>query len=248
MAIKDQIKRFEEEIISPIIEHLMDTEYAVAPPDSLVPEKVWKERIRSELTAELSGKEVLQRVDSAVEALVHALKATLSPLEIQEISQEWDQGVEKMSEIPEQSAENPELIPAVPLRKMMSVSEKTLGFLYGAGVHLYEKQDYVKAADVFFLLTLIDFQKFNIWLSLGLSELKSTHFEPALNAFAMASIINSNTPLPYMYSSECCIALGRPQESTDYLALAKEVLSSLPENEREVYLSQITDLQQKSKY
>src|SRR4051812_47112339 len=105
MSINEQIQKLEKEIVSPIVDHLMATEYAVAPPDPLVPERVWKERMRGELTTFLSGKEVVRRVDSASEILIHYIKAHLSQVEIQDLATEWELGVGRMNDLFEQKVE-----------------------------------------------------------------------------------------------------------------------------------------------
>lgn len=248
MSINEQIQKLEEEVVSPIVDHLMATEYAVAPPDPLVPERVWKERMRGELTTFLSGKEVMRRVDSASEIIIHYIKAHLSQVEIQDLAKEWEHGVGRMNDLFEQKVEGPlETLPVITLQKIMNLSEKSLGIFYTAGVKLYEAQDYLKAADVFFLLTLIDYQRHNIWLSLGLSELKNKHYELALNAFSMAAVTKAESPLPYIYSAECCVALERKQEASAYLALARDGLNTLSVGQKEVLLRQINSLEQQAK-
>ena len=248
MSINEQIQKFEKEVVPPIVDHLMVTEYAVAPPDPLVPEKVWKERMRGELTTFLSGKEVMKRVDSATEALVHYIKSNLSQVEIQDLAKEWQAGMEKMCDLFEVKEEEPvEKIPVITLQQIMNLSEHSLGIFYTAGVKLYEGHDYRKAADLFFLLTLIDYQRHNIWLSLGLSEMKNNQFEQALNAFTMATATKNDSSLPYIYSAECSIALHRPQEASALLALARDGLSKLTIDEREVLLRQINSLEQQVK-
>lgn len=248
MGINEQVQKFEKEIVSPIVDQVMATEYSVAPPDPLVPEKVWKERMRGELTTFLSGKEAMQRMESATEALLRHIHSNLSQVEIQELAKEWEMGVEKITELFEKKVEGPvEIIPIITLQKIMNLSEKSLEIFYMAGVNLYEAKDYKKASDVFFLLTLIDYQRHNIWLSLGLSELKNNHFEQALNAFSMAAITKSESPLPYIYSAECCVALQRKEEASAYLELAKDGLSTLPVGQREVSLRQINILEQQAK-
>lgn len=248
MSINEQIKRAENEIIPSLVEQLMASEYSVAPPDPLVPENVWKERKRGELTTFLSGKEVMQRIDSATESLLRYIQSNLSQVEIQELAKEWEIGVEKVTELLEKKVEEPvEVIPVITLQKIMNLSERFLEIFYKAGVQLFEGKDYIKAADVFFLLTLIDYQRHNIWLSLGLSELKNKRFEHALNAFAMAAITRAESPLPYIYSAECCIALERKQEASSYLSLARESLNQVSAEQKEGNLRQINILEQKNK-
>lgn len=243
MSINEQVNK---DVVPSIVEQIMASEYTVAPPDPLVPEKVWKERMRGELTTFLSGKEVMQRVDSATESLLRYIQSNLSQVELQELAKEWELGVEKVTELFEKKSPV-DVIPVITLQKIMNLSEKSLETFYKAGVKLFEEKEYMKAADLFFLLTLIDYQRHNIWLSLGLSELKNKRYEAALNAFAMALVTKSDSPLPYIYSAECCIALERKQEASSYLALAREGLNSVPIGQREVNMRQINILEQQTK-
>lgn len=242
MSVDEQINIVDAELVSPLVDQLMAT--VVAPIDPLVPEKVWKERMRGELTTFLSGKEAMQRIDSATESLLKYIHSNLSPLEIQELAKEWEIGVEKVAELFEKKEEGPiDVIPVITLQQIMNLSEKSLETFYKAGVKLFEEKDYIKASDVFFLLTLIDYQRHNIWLSLGLSELKNKRHEHALNAFGMACVTKSDSPLPYIYSAECCLALERKQEAASYLALARDGLNSVTPGEKEENLRKINILE-----
>lgn len=247
MEINEHIKQLEKELISPIIDVM--TQAYVSPPNLLIPATIWKEKKREELLALFSCREDLEKIDSAVKALSSDFSSRLSPVEIEKLGKEWEKGVEKFNELTEKPVELPIiLIPPIPLRKIMDLSESTIELFYSAGMRYLQNQDYVKAADIFFFLSLIDFQKHNIWVSLGLSQMKLEQFEPALNAFAMASITNSESIYPYLYSAECCIALQRFQESSTYLALAKEALGKVPSEEKESVLERINNLEQKSKF
>jgi tetratricopeptide (TPR) repeat protein len=235
-----------EEVLAPIIDNLMATEYAAPPPNLLVSPQAWKQQKREELVALFSGQKEVDRINSALEVLKADFQANLSEVELEKLREEWESGTEKITHLLDQPLSEP-IAPLTSLKEMMKLSETTMGFFYSVGVKFYKNQDFIKAADVFFLLSLIDAQRYNIWISLGLSEMKIEQFESALNAFAMASLIKKETPYPYYYSAECCSALGRAQEGVIYLTLAKEAVKSLPLEEREVLLSDIRILEQKSK-
>lgn len=171
---------------------------------------------------------------------IKEIDPTLIPREIKDLKEEWEKGIKKINEL------SPiKLIPPT-LSKFMNFSDSTIDILYSTGVRYLQKQNFSKAADIFFFLSLIDFHRHNIWVSLGISEMKLQQFEPALNAFAMASITNSQALYPYLYSAECCIALQRYKESNTYLTLAKEALESLSAEEKDLMLERIQFLQQHS--
>jgi tetratricopeptide (TPR) repeat protein len=246
MELNDQLKQLEKEVLDPLVDEMMKNE--IPPSNLLVSQEDWKEKKKKELIDFYSGKKDFNRVDAALEALRSEFAASLSSVEQDKLLEEWETGVKKINGLLEQPAEEPIPILPQPLRGMMNLSELFMESFYSIGVKYFHNQDFTKAADIFFLLSLIDFQRHAIWVSLGLSEMKLGQFEPALNAFAMASITNAAPPYPYIYSAECCIALNCSQEATTYLALAKEALGSSSPEEREKLLGKINTLEQKSRF
>ena len=51
--------------------------------------------------------------------------------------------------------------------------------------------------------------RFNVWLSLGITEKLSQAYEDALKAFSMASILDPDAVAPHFYSGECYLALHK---------------------------------------
>lgn len=136
------------------------------------------------------------------------------------------------------------ITPPTTLSKMMDLSESTIDVLYSAGVRYLKKQDFSKAADIFFFLSIIDYRRYSIWFSLGLSEMKLGRFESALNAFAMASLTDPISPYPYLFSAECAFALNRPLEASSYLTRVKETISSLSQEEKDLVQKRINEFPQ----
>ena len=81
----------------------------------------------------------------------------------------------------------------------------------------YKNSHFHDASDVFYTITFFNPGIFNVWLSLGLSEMQLHHYEKALESFAMATIADITSALPHIYSGECYIYLK------DY-SLAKKTL------------------------
>lgn len=245
MELDEQLKQLEKEILDPLVNELMKEE--IPPPNLLISQKDWKEKKRQELMDFYSGKKDFSRVDAALVTLKSDFAAQLSPVELDKLLEEWEKGVEKINGLLEKPAVEPITVPAVPLRQMMGLSDSFIETFYSIGVKAFQNHDFARSADIFFLLSLIDFQRHAIWVSLGLSEMKLKQFEPALNALAMASITNPDPPHPYIYSAQCCLALNRSAEALTYLDLAKEAVRSSAPGERENLLGQIQILEQKCK-
>lgn len=246
MELEDQLKQLEKEILHPLVDEMMKKE--APPPNGLVSPQAWKEKKKQELLEFYSGKKDFDRVNRALEVLNSDFSSHLTPIELDTLSVEWQQGIENINVLFNKPVEEPLTVPNVTLSEMMHLSDTFIETFYSVGVKCFQKQDYTKAADIFFLLSLIDFKRHAIWLSLGLAEMKIKEYEPALHAFAMASITNSQTPYPYIYSAECCIALDRFAEASTYFDLAKETISQSTLEEKGDLLGQIKNLESKAKF
>ena len=63
----------------------------------------------------------------------------------------------------------------------------------------------------------------------------------------MASITNTASPYPYIYSAECCLQDDRSDEAKSYLHLAKEALEKSQLANKKSLLNSISNLQQSIK-
>lgn len=232
---KDDFEAELQEAVLPIVDDLMKANFATPPPGLLVPEKVWRENIRQELIDVCTGKQIRNRLISAQNVILEGLKSHLAPAEFEAFQANWKQGMENMKS-PEEGTT---------LQSIMGITEETLGAIYDVGIRCYKLKDYIKAADVFFFMTIIDYLRHNVWISLGLSEQQNGHFELALAAFSMAVMTNSDNPISYLQSAECSLALHNGEEAGQYLDLAKEVIGKAPQKQR--LLDQLHLLQQRCK-
>lgn len=194
-----------KEAMEPIIDILIEEYETFSPPPGLlIPEKVWRSNIRQELTDACTGKEIQKRMNSAQTTILEDVQRHLSSAEFQHFQEEWQTGVEKIlaldpSTLPDEGSMPPSL------QSIMGVSEEVFEHLYQVGLRCYNAKEYQKAADVFFFITIIDYLRFNNWVSLGLSEKQNKHWEVALSSFNMASLIHPENPVPYLQCAECCL-------------------------------------------
>lgn len=229
MNINDQLRK----LFEPIIEEMLQKE--APPPNALVSAAVWKEKKRQELLDFYGGKKEFDRIDAALRALQADFSTELSPVQLDQLKEEWERGVANLLNSQEEEG--------VTLCRVMRLSESFLETFYSFGVKSFKGKNFAKAADIFFLLSLIDFQRPSIWESLGLSEMQLGEFELALNAFAMASITNPDSPYPFIHSAECCIALNRFAEASTYFDLAKEAISHTSGEEKVQLIGQVRGLE-----
>jgi tetratricopeptide (TPR) repeat protein len=219
--------RQDEEIASVIIDDLMATEYATPPPGIPIPEAAWKEKKRHELQEQLSTKPFRNRFSQGLHTVVAQLREYLPRSELEKISEELAQGAEKfltMIKSPPETAEKPN----ESLQDLLQISDRTIEQIYQCGVRLAKAQVYQDAADVFFVLSILDHQRHNIWMALGLSEQHLGHMEPALQAYAMAIITNIEDPWSYLHSAECYQFLGQKADAQECLEACLAHTNHLP--------------------
>lgn len=193
---------------------------------------------RNELTQELKQhlqiKTEKERIDSGFDHIVKYMESRLTSVEISEIKSNWEKSLnnfikimekKEQSESEEQSNSLQEL---VSIQELIGITDETFEKFYTSGLFYYEHKMFNEAADVFFVLIFLNNWRHNVWISFGLSEYQCGRMELALNAFSMAAITNINTPLPYMYSAQCCIQMGNNVEAELYLELAEEKINADP--------------------
>lgn len=218
MKIKnDFLEKLKTELIAPEVERIMKEQ--APPPNGLEPQKVWEQKLRTNLMDLFSGEAVLNKMNEGFEAI----SENLTPVEIEKISEEWRRGVELWIE---KSKSKEEKEPPLCLQEIMELSEETLGRFYTAGNYFFEHQEYHKASDIFYVIISLDPRRYNCWMALGLSEVHQQRWEPALISFSMASIMNIESPYPYLYSAECCLRDHRKEEAAVYKNLAKEAIEN----------------------
>lgn len=245
MQENDDFEAEFQEAVLPIVEDLMKENLAAPPPNLLIPEKVWRENIRQELIDVCTGKQIRARLHSAQTLILEDLKAQLSQVNFQQFQLDWKQGLEK---ILEEKIEPPEAGAMPPtIQKLMGISDGTLSHIYDVGVRYYKAKDFIKAADVFFFMTLIDYLRHNIWISLGLSEQHNGHFDLSLAAFSMAIMTNPDNPVAYLQSAECSLSLHDKLEAKQYLDLAEEAIHKAPQTAKQGFLDQMHRLNQRCK-
>jgi tetratricopeptide (TPR) repeat protein len=211
------IDKFKTEVIQPLIEKMLSGEF---PP---IPSDIAKNEFVQRTTKFYSDKEVAKKAELGCQALMEELQKFLSDADLERICNECVEGLNNYTVEKDRSHISKEQEKAV--YQKLGISEETIGQIYEAGARLYKEHDFESAANVFFLLTVLDPHRYNVWLSLGLSEFQSGNCEVSLNVFSVASAIAVNSPFPYIYSAECCLKNGNMKEAAKFLTLAEEALT-----------------------
>lgn len=253
MKIKTVKDPFVEELcevgIRPIVKMLMQFD-EFAPPPNVIDKAKWKRDLNHELFSFLSGEEILEHLDHGLYYVIIDLQDNLPEKEVNEIRDEWFRGVEFMSKHLQklkQECNKEHTITPMTIMDGMHLSEETLNHFFKAGIRYFENKEFKKAANVFMLVTFLDHKRFTPWLLKGLCDKECGDIEVAIQDFTMASIMNIDSPLPYIYSAECCMAIGEYDDAHKFLELASKAIEKIPNVEQTGLKSHVEKLKRTKK-
>ncbi len=171
-----------------------------------------KNKKREELFKVLGGGEHWQRIPNGFKLIREDLVKHLLPNELNAQERELEHAMDNVKrfnhicssagELAEALADTPETF-----QTLFGITDQTIEHFYEAGCRYYKGAYYKEAADVFFLISFLNPHIFNVWLSLGLTEQQGHNYEKALEAFAMATLIDMRSIQPHIHSAECYIHL-----------------------------------------
>lgn len=231
--------KYNNEFVGPAIKYIMENVIKEPPPNILVPASVWKDSVKAELENYFNAVDINTRIESGWKAIQEDMNTHLSAVEKENFKQEFKKGVDNLlKKITDKkevtvNAKDFELKP-ITLFELMELPEKTFESLYAIGERLYSNKLYSQAGDVFFVINMLDSRRFNVWLAYGMCEQHLERIENALSAFAMASITNIESPLPYIHSAQCCIGISEFSEAKAYLKLAGDALKAHDPNNKQL--------------
>ncbi len=201
---------------------------------------------RTALVNFLTAKEVRNRAAQGLSIIFRELPKYVTPLQLANIKAEWDHNTKALTEKMENesnvldafatNAPNAEVQTAegetageqmeqqLSFQDIFPISDTTIEHFYQCGYRLHQNAQYQEAADVFFVMSSMDYRRHNVWMALGLAEKALRHWDLALTAFSMAILTNMQEPLAFLHSAACYIALGKNIDAQECLQAASELL------------------------
>lgn len=228
------------QLFEPIVDYLLTTDDFVPPVDVLSPEN-WIAERRKELIDYLSNKTLIEMLNKGSRAVFEDLEHNATPVQIKQIQEEWNQGLRNYATYMVQHGKdhllNPETSPQPTLFEMFKLSENAYVLFFQAAMRYYNGNQPEAAVDAFAFLTYLDHRRFNVWVFKGLCNKELGRFDIALQDFAMASITNIDSPVPYLLSGECCTELKEFDEAAAYLNLAYQAIEKAPKEQQAQFFS-----------
>lgn len=103
------------------------------------------------------------------------------------------------------------------------ISSKTQEETYAVGYRYYVNAKYREAVNIFRFLMLSDSQNRKYWLGLGAALQMLKEYQKALEAYLIASEMDSTDPYIYLYMADCLIALGKIPEAMEILKTVEHI-------------------------
>jgi len=105
-----------------------------------------------------------------------------------------------------------------------SFTHEDISLLYSLGVNLYDHSQYEDAKVIFQRLVLAKPHEQRFWVALGACLQMLRSYEEALTAWAMASLIEDQDPIPHFHAAECLFSSEKYSEAYKALQEAKQRL------------------------
>lgn len=149
----------------------------------------------------------------------------LSPLKREQIQKEIENAAQLLSSAMIKDGENLffSLAQNQGLSDAFQISKETLEILYQMGVELYEQQRYADSASLFFVLISLNPFYVSFWVSLGMALKKQEKWTESLGAFASATILDPDDPLPRLCSIECHTKMNNISNALSELDQVKKI-------------------------
>ncbi len=199
-----------------------------------------KQEARTILHELLSGKDLRDRIESGFQIIFRELAIHENPLLVNDIRDEWKkcteiltQNIHNVQKETQSTQPTPAAEQTIPpsFQEIFPVSDTTLAHFYQCGSRLHQQGNYQEAADAFFIVTILDYRRHNAWLAMGLAEKALEHWAIALVAFSMAALTNMQSPISFLHSTECHLALGEKADAESSLRTAAELTQHLPDDQ-----------------
>lgn len=96
---------------------------------------------------------------------------------------------------------------------LMDVSDETLENLYAFAHHLYQNNKYLESEKAFAFLTVCNHLEKKYLVGLGAARQMQKRYKEALEAYAMAIILDLRDPEIHLYIGDCLLALGNKSDA-----------------------------------
>lgn len=124
-----------------------------------------------------------------------------------------------------------ELLQGKTWKELLQISNSAIEMLYRGAKSHFDAKSYDKAESAFSFLVVIDPSHYQFWLGLGHSAFNLHHKEKAINAYAMASMVDPVSPWPHIHAANCFEANSDYPHALIALEMAQETNGNSPQKD-----------------
>ena len=107
-------------------------------------------------------------------------------------------------------------------QEILGFSNEIMAKFYRAAYSLFEGKRYTDAANAFLFLVTLNTHNHDYWLGLGMATQMTGDFEAAIDAYEMAAMTDTESPVPYFYLAKCLFSSHDRDSALQALELALE--------------------------
>ncbi|MBJ7449035.1 MAG: SycD/LcrH family type III secretion system chaperone [Parachlamydiales bacterium] len=98
-------------------------------------------------------------------------------------------------------------------QETLNIDENQINALYKDAYDLYEDNQFTESRERFSELVTLNPWNTTYWMGLAASLHLEVQLEPALQAYAVAGLLNDKDPHPHFYAAQCLTSLNQPEEA-----------------------------------
>lgn len=106
------------------------------------------------------------------------------------------------------------------LAQILKIPPESLAAMYQHALSLFKQEKYVESLEAFLFLNFLDQDNHDIWLGLGMALQMCKKYEPAIVAYELAAIHDSESPVPFFYLAKCFFAIHDHEAALDAIEIA----------------------------
>jgi type III secretion system low calcium response chaperone LcrH/SycD len=107
------------------------------------------------------------------------------------------------------------------LQEACGLSNSSLETLYEQAYDSYTKGKGMEAARYFGLLIALNPFQQKFWMGLAASQQLEKKYDKALQAYALAALLDDRDPIPHYHAAQCYLAMGNKKDAIKALELAE---------------------------
>jgi type III secretion system low calcium response chaperone LcrH/SycD len=112
------------------------------------------------------------------------------------------------------------------LNENVPLSEEAFQDFYSQACVFYENNQSQEAENIFLLLISMRPHIKTLWMGLAGAKQKQNNYQGALQAYAMAALLDSDDPIPHYYAALCNIELNHFDDTIKALDIATSLCST----------------------